>query len=142
MLYDMRATSTTTAPPRVVDAHSLLHLRASKGGEGLRCGRPRRRPRRVAEPDTAGSGHRLRAQCRVGGPRPAVNPGAAAGRAARGAAAGLAARSVGYTGAGSVTVPPVSPVVMDVRERLNEIVNEIGLNATLGLLAASEKVAA
>jgi hypothetical protein len=38
--------------------------------------------------------------------------------------------------------PPVAPTVMSARERLDQIVNEIGLSATLDLLAEGEKVAA
>ena len=38
--------------------------------------------------------------------------------------------------------PPVAPVAAGARERLREIINEIGLNATLDLLAASEQLAA
>ena len=40
-------------------------------------------------------------------------------------------------------VPPViTPVIMGPRERLREIVRELGLDVTLDLLAATEKVAA
>jgi hypothetical protein len=39
-------------------------------------------------------------------------------------------------------MPSTTPVIMGPRERLNEIVAEIGLGATLDLLAASEKVVA
>jgi hypothetical protein len=38
--------------------------------------------------------------------------------------------------------PPVPPVVMDVRRRLEEIVAEVGVNGVFDLLAANEKVAA
>jgi hypothetical protein len=38
--------------------------------------------------------------------------------------------------------PPVPPTVASARERLKEIVSEIGLDATFDLLVASEKVAA
>jgi hypothetical protein len=40
------------------------------------------------------------------------------------------------------SVEPVPPVVMGPRERLEEIVSEIGFNATLDLLTAGEQVAA
>jgi hypothetical protein len=42
----------------------------------------------------------------------------------------------------ALATPPVPPVIMGPRERLEEIVSEIGFNATLDLLAAGEQVAA
>ena len=33
MLYSMKTTAATAAAPRVVDAHGLLHLRASKSAK-------------------------------------------------------------------------------------------------------------
>ena len=33
MLYSMKTTEATAAVPRVVDAHSLLHMRASKSAK-------------------------------------------------------------------------------------------------------------
>jgi hypothetical protein len=142
MLYSMKAMSTTAAVLRVVDAHSLLHLRASKCAKAC---------------DAADT---------VDGLAVLQNPTLRLVAAAYGVSVGSVARALRLTpeqrqavrqgqrplvlpAPSAVPVPPivpatppVSPVVMGARERLAAIVNEIGLNATLDLLAASEKVAA
>ena len=132
----------TTAPPRVVDAHGLLHLRTSKSAKACLAAdlvdglavlqNPTQRVAATAYGLSAGSVARAlrltpeQRQAVRRGKRPLVLPRAPS-------APPVPAVS---------PVPPVSPVTMGPRERLDQIVSEIGWSATLDLLAASEKVAA
>ena len=143
MFYSMKLTETTAAVPRVVDAHSLLHLRASKAAkvcdaadlaDGLAVlQNPTQRVAATAYGLSAQSvarALRLTPEQRHAvrqDKRPLVLP---------------RAPSAPPVPAVSPASPVITPVTMGPRERLNEIVNEIGLTATLGMLAASEKVAA
>jgi hypothetical protein len=147
MLYSMRLKETTAAAPRVVDAHGLLHLRASKAVkacdaadavDGLAIlGAPTLRLAATAYGVSIGSVARAlrltpeQRQAVRQGKRPLILPRAPA------------APPAPPVPAIPPPAPPViTPVIMGVHERLKEIVSEIGLYATLDLLAASEKVAA
>jgi hypothetical protein len=140
MLYSMKTTETTAAAPRVVDAHGLLHLRVSKAAkacdaadavDGLAIlGNPTLKLAAVAFGVSVGSvarARRLTPEQRSAvrqKQRPLVLPPA------------LPVPTV-------VPAPsPIPPVIMDARERLQAIVNELGLNATFDLLVANERVAA
>ena len=130
MLYRTDATGLATAPPRVVDCHSLLHLRAPKAvracdaadacDELVILGRPTLHVAAVAYGVslwTVARARRLppqeRDQVRKG-KRPIVIPRT------------------------PVPFPGMPPVAVDVRTRLLNIVNEIGgIDATLDLLAGA-----
>jgi hypothetical protein len=143
MLYSMKLKETTAAVPRVVVTHSLLHVRAPKSAkacdaadavDGLAIlGNPTIRLAATAYGVSVGSvarALRLTPEQRRAvrqGQRPLILPHAPP------------APPVPST---APATPPVSPVVMSARERLGAIINEIGLSATLDLLAASEKAAA
>jgi hypothetical protein len=149
MLYSMQTMETTAAVPRVVDAHGLLHLRASKAVKACLAAdivdglamlqNPTLRLAATACGVSLGSVARARRltpeQRKAVGQkqRPLFLPRAPS------APSVLPAPLVPST---APTTPPVSPVVTGPRERLNEIVAEIGLNAVIDLLAATEKVAA
>ena len=136
----VNAIATTAAMPRVVDTHSLLNVRTSKAVkacdaadavDGLtKLQNPTIRLAAVAYGiSTTYVGHALQLtpeqrQAVRQGKRPLVLP-----RKPR----------------VPTIVPaplPAPPVTMSARERLQEIVHELGLDATLNLLAASERVAA
>ena len=135
----------TAAAPRVVDAHGLLHMRASKAAkacdaadvvDGLaKLRNPTLRLVAAAYGVSIGSVARARRltpeqrQAVRQGKRPLILPRAPSAPPAPVPAIPAAP-------------PVITPVIMGPRERLKEIVHEIGLNATLDLLAASEKVAA
>ena len=134
----MKPTETTAAVPRVVDAHGLLHMRASKSAKAC---------------DAADV---------VDGLAVLQNPTLRLAAAAYGVSIGSVARARRLTPeqrdavrykkrplvlppVSALPVPlvmPVSPVTMGPRERLDQIVAEIGLSVTLDLLATAEKVAA
>lgn len=136
MLYSMTTTEATAAVARVVDAHGLLHMQASKSAKACDAAdvvdgfavlqSPTLRLAAAAYGVSIGSvarARRLTPEQRRAvrkGQRPLILP---------------RTPSVPAT-------PPVPPVVMGPRERLDKIVAEIGLSATLDLLAATEKVAA
>jgi hypothetical protein len=142
MLYSMKTTSATAAVPRVVDAHGLLHLRVSKAVkacaaadaiDGLTIlGHPTLRLAATAYGVSVGSVARAlrltpeQRQAVRQGKRPLV-------------------WSCDPSAPPVPTIVPatlfVPPVIMGPRECLKEIVSEIGLDATLNLLIASEKVA-
>jgi len=146
MLYSMQLAKTTAAVPRVVDAHSLLHMRASKATKAVDAAdvldglvvvqNPTLRLTAAAYGVSIGSVARARRltpeqrQAVRRGERPLILPRAPSAPPAL---------PVPPT---APATPPVSPVVMGARERLDAIVAEIGLSATLDLLAATEKVAA
>ena len=143
MLYSMTTTETTAAVPRVVDAHGLLHLRATKAARAC-----------------------LAADI-VDGLAALQNPTLRLAATACGVSLGSVARARRLTPEQRNAIrqkrrplvlpaippappvpaipaaPPVmiTPVTMGPRERLKKIVHEIGLDATLNLLAASEQVA-
>jgi hypothetical protein len=146
MLYSMKTTEATAAVPRVVDAHSLLHMLASKAAkacdaadavDGLAIlGHPILRLAAAAYGVSNGSVARAlrltpeQRQAVRRKERPLILP------------RDPSAPPTLPVPAIAPAVPPVSPMIMSARERLGEIVNEIGLNATLDLFAATEKVAA
>ena len=141
MLYPMKIVEATAAP-RIVDAHGLLHMRASKAAKACDAAdavdglavvqNPTMRLVAAAYGVSVGSVARAlrltpeQRQAVRQGKRPLILPA-------------IPALPVPTT---APATPPVSPVVMGARERLREIVNEIGLNATLDLLARGEQVAA
>jgi hypothetical protein len=150
MLYSMKTTPTTVAVPRVVDAHSLLHLRASKSARACDAAdavdgfavvqNPTLRLAAAAWGVSIGSVARAlrltpeQRQAVRRGQRPLILP-----RAPSAPPVALPAQPVPST---TPTTPPAVPVVMTARERLDALVGELGLNTVLDLLAASEKVAA
>jgi len=143
MLYSMRTLETTTAPPRVVDAHSLLHLRVSKAVracdaadlvDGLSVLQNHTlRLAAAAYGVSLGSvarARRLTPEQRLAvkqGKRPLILP--------RTPAAPPVPAIV-------PAMPPVPPVTMGVEKLLAAIVDKIGVNGVLDLLAVSERVAA
>ena len=143
MLYSMKTIEATAAAPCVVDAHGLLHLRATKAAraclaadivDGLAAlQNPTLRLAATAYGVSLGSvarARRLTPEQRKAvrqKRRPLVMPPTPPA---------LPTPSV------APATPSTPPVVMGPRERLDEIIAEIGWNATLDLLAASEKVAA
>ena len=147
MLYSMKTTETTAAAPRVVDAHSPLHMRASKSAKACDAAdvvdglavlqNPTLRLAAAAYGVSIGSVARARRltpeqrQAVRRGERPLILPRTPS------APPVLPVPPMLVMGA-----PMVTPVIMDARERLDEIIREIGIDATLGLLAASERVAA
>jgi hypothetical protein len=142
MLYSMKTTSATAAAPRVVDAHGLPHLRASKAARACLAAdivdglavlqNPTWRLAAAAcGVSIASVAHALRLgpeqrQAVRKGQRPLVLP--------RKPSASPAITSV--------STPVITPVTMGARERLDQIVAEIGLDATLTLLVNNERVAA
>ena len=138
----VNATALTAAAPRIVDAHSPLHLRASKGAKACDAAdvvdglavlqNPTLRLAAAAYGVSLGSVARARRltpeqrQAVRRGERPLVLP-----RTPSAPPAPVPA-----------IAPATSPAIMDTRAKLAEIVNEIGVEATLELLAATEKVAA
>jgi hypothetical protein len=148
MQYHFKTTAvntiaTTRAPPRVVDAHGLLHKRASKSAKACDAAdavdgfavvqNPTLRLAANAYGVSVGSVARARRltpeqrQAVRRGERPLILPHAPSTPPALPAAP---------------ATPPVSPVVMGPRERLGKIIDEIGVNAVLDLLAANERTAA
>jgi hypothetical protein len=132
-------TTTATAASRVVDAHSPLHMRASKSAkacdaadvvDGLAVVQNfTLRLAAAAYGVSIGSVARARRltpeqrQAVRRGERPLILPRTPS------------APPVPAT-------PAIPPVIMGPRERLNEIVAEIGLNGVLDLLAVNERAAA
>jgi hypothetical protein len=139
MLYSMKKLQTTTAIPRVVDAHSLLHLRISKAAKACEAAdivdglavlqNHTMRLAAVAYGVSLGSvarARRLTPEQRIAvkqGKRPLVLP---------------------HTPAASpvptIVPPSVPPVAMETM--LTAIVKKIGIESVLNMLAAHEKVAA
>jgi len=152
MLYSIKTAEATAAVPRVVDAHSLLHLRVSKAAkacdaadavDGLAIlGHPTLRLAATAYGVSIGSVARAlrltpeQRQAVRRNERPLILPRAPSAPSTPPVPPALPVPST------APATPPVPPVVMGPRERLDEIVAEIGLSATLDLLAATEKVAA
>jgi hypothetical protein len=138
----MRATSTTRAPPRVVDARGLLHRQTPKATRACDAAdaydglvvlqNPTQKLLAVAYDVSVGSvarASRLTPEQRMAvrqGQRPLVLP-----------ATPSVLPIVPAT-------PPAPPVTMDARTKLAEVVAEIGIDGTLALLAENEneKVAA
>jgi hypothetical protein len=146
MLYSMKTTEATAAVPRVVDAHSLLHVRASKAAracdaadvvDGLAV-LQNHTLRLAAAAYGVSIGSLARARRLTPEQRQAVRRGKRPLILPR-APSAPPAPPVPST---APATPPVPPMIMGPQERLGEIVNEIGLSATLDLLAATEKVAA
>jgi hypothetical protein len=151
MLYDMRVTPTTVAVPRV-DTHSLLHWRASKAVKACAAADAvdglavlqnyTLRLAATAYGVSIGSVARARRlspeqrQAVRQGKRPLILPRAPSAPSTPPIPPALPGPST------APATPPVSPVVMSARERLGQIVKEIGMSATLDLLAATEKAAA
>ena len=139
----------TTAVPRVVDAHGLLHRQASKATRACDAADVLDGVAKLQNPtfrlvaaaygvslSYVARARRLTPEQRQAvrkGQRPLVLP------CAPSAPPVPPALPVPAT---APATPPVAPVVMGPRDRLDEIVAEIGLSATLDLLAASERVAA
>jgi hypothetical protein len=142
MLYSMKTTEATAAVPRVVDPHGLLHMRASKSAKACDAAdvidglavlqNPTLRLAAAAYGVSIGSVARARRltpeqrQAVRKGQRPLILPATSSAPPAPPVSA----------------MPAAPPVIVGPRERLDDIVAEIGLNATLDLLAATEKVAA
>jgi hypothetical protein len=142
MLYSMKITEATAAAPRVVDTHSLLHLRASKAAracdaadvvDGLAAlQNPTMRLAAAAYGVSIGSVARARRltpeqrQAVKQGERPLVLP------------------SIPLILPGPTTPasPSVSPVVMTPHERLDALVAEVGFDNVLTMLVVAEKAAA
>jgi hypothetical protein len=145
MLYDMRVTPTTVAVPRV-DTHSLLHWRASKAVKACAAADAvdglavlqNYTLRLAATAYGVSIGSVARARRLSPEQRQAVRRGQRPLVLLRAPSAPPALPMPSTTPA----TPPVPPTVMSARERLGAIINEIGLSATLDLLAASEKAAA
>ena len=139
----VNATAITAATPRVVDSHGLLHMRVPKAAkacdaadavDGLAIlGNPTLKLAAVAYGVSIGSvasALRLSPEQRQAvrqKRRPLVLP---------------AIPPAPSVPAIPAAPPVITPVTMGPRERLKDIVHEIGLDATLNLLAATEKVAA
>jgi hypothetical protein len=146
MLYDMKTTEAIAAVPRVVDAHGLLHKRASKSTKACDAAdaadghvivqNPTLRLLAAAYGVSISSvvlARRLSPEQRQAvrrGKRPLFVPHAPSSPPAPPMPSTVPA------------TPPVPPVVMGARERLGKIVDEIGMNAVLDLLAANERTAA
>jgi hypothetical protein len=139
MLYSMKSIEATTAPPRVVDTHSLLHLRTPKSTracdaadavDGLAAlQNPTMRLAATAYGVSLGSVARARRltpeqrQAVRQGKRPLVLPRTPAAPPIPSA---------------PPATPPVPPVIADARHCLDRLVKEIGLDAVLNLLATTE----
>lgn len=142
-MYRTKNLLTTTAIPRVVDAHSLLHQRASKAARACNAAdvvdglailqNPTLRLAAVAHGVSLGSVARARQltpeqrQAVRQGKRPLVLP--------RTPAAPPVPTIV-------PTTPLAPPVTMGVEKLLAAIVEKIGVEGVLNMLAANEKVAA
>jgi hypothetical protein len=149
MLYSMRSMEATAAPPRVVDAHSLLHLQAPKSAracaaadlvDGLAILQgPTLRIAAAAYGVSLGSvarARRLTPEQRLAvkhGERPLVLPRTPASPPKLPTAPVPPAVP---------TTPPLSPAIADAKHSLERIVRQVGFNTVLDLLAATEKVAA
>lgn len=142
-------TAATATVPRVIDSHGLLHLRVSKAAKAcdaadaydglVTLGNLTLKLVAAAYGISIGSVARAlrlspeQRQAVRQGKRPLVFP---CSPSAPPAPPMLPVPA-------TPLVPPVStPVVLGPRERLDQIVSEIGWSATLDLLAATEKVAA
>ena len=145
MLYSMKLKSTTAAAPRVVDAHGLLHRRVSKAAKACDAADVVDGLAVLRTPRPAGRGG-PRGQHWLRGPRPPANAGTAPSRAPGQAALGLAARPSAPQAAGAVshTGHPAGTRRWSWARASGSprSVDEIGVDATRGLLAATEKVAA
>ena len=165
MQYHFKATAVnaaavTTAVPRVVDTHSLLTVRASKAVKACDAADAVDGLTKLQNPtirlaataygvSTTYVGHALQLtpkqrQAVRRGERPLILPRAPSTPQASPALPALRVPTIApATAPTSPATSPTSPVTMgDAHERLREIVSEIGLDATLNLLAATEKVAA
>ena len=126
LLYNMKLKQTTAVTPRVVDAHGLLQLRTSKAAKAC---------------DAADL---------VDGLAMLQNPTLRVAAAAYGLSVGYVARALRLTPEQRHAVRrgkrplnlPSTPSVSGARERLKEIVAELGADGVLNMLAAMEKVAA
>jgi hypothetical protein len=144
MLYSTKTMLTTAAPPRVVDAHSLLHLRSPKSVRACdaadlvdgfsRLQDPTLRIAAAAYGVSLGSVARARRltpeqrQAVRAGRRPLVLPRVPA--------------SPPKQPVTDVPVTPINPpTIAEVQHCLADLVREVGLNTVLDLLVASERVA-
>jgi hypothetical protein len=149
MQYHLQTTAVNAiapTPPQIVDAHSLLHARGTKAAKACNAAdvvdglavlqNPTLRLAATAYGVSIGSVARARRltpeqrQAVRRGQRPLILPRAPTTPPTLPVPSTVPA------------IPPVPPITMSARERLDEIVSEIGLGATLDLLAATEKVAA
>jgi hypothetical protein len=148
MLYSMKTAEATTATLRVVDTHSLLHLRASKAAKACDAAdavdglvvvqNPTLRLAAAAYGVSIGSvarARRLTPEQREAvrrGKRPLILPRAPATPPAR---------PVPSVAPATPSVPPVVMVTTP-RQKLDALVAEVGFDSVLTMLAAVEKVAA
>jgi hypothetical protein len=145
MFYDMKPTETTTAPPRVVDAHGLLHKRATKAAkacdaadlvDGL-TGLQNYTLRLAAFANDVSVGSVSRARRLSPEQRQAVRKGRRPLVLPRAPAAPRTLPALPECLRSAPATPPVPPVTLNVREQLHHIVSMIGIDATLNLLAAT-----
>ena len=145
MHYSMKLTETTAAVPRVVDAHGLLHMRASKSAKACDAAdvidglavlqNPTLRLAAAAYGVSIGSVARARRltpeqrQAVRRNERPLILPRAPSAPPALPVSIAPA-------------TPPVPPVIMGARDKLAEVIAEIGADGVLNMLAAMEKAAA
>jgi hypothetical protein len=143
MLYSMKTTEATAA---VVDAHSLLHVRTSKAARACDAAdvvdglavlqNPTMRLAAAAHGVSIGSVARARRltpeqrQAVRQGKRPLILPRVPS------------APPVLPVPATPPVPVVITPVAMGPQERLGEIVNELGLDTVLDLLATHERIAA
>jgi hypothetical protein len=141
----MKTTEATAAVPRVVDAHGLLHMRASKSAKACDAAdvidglavlqNPTLRLAAAAYGVSIGSVTRARRltpeqrQAVRRNERPLILPRAPS------APPGLPVSIAPAT-------PPVPSVIMGARDKLAEVIAEIGADGVLNMLAAMEKAAA
>jgi hypothetical protein len=141
----MKLTETTAAVPRVVDAHGLLHMRASKSAKACDAAdvidglavlqNPTLRLAAAAYGVSIGSVARARRltpeqrQAVRRNERPLILPRAPSAPPALPVSIAPA-------------TPPVPPVIMGARDKLAEVIAEIGADGVLNMLAAMEKAAA
>jgi hypothetical protein len=147
MLYSMRPVETTVAVPRVVDTHSLLHMQVTKAAKACDAAdlvdglavlqNYTLRLAAAAHDVSVGSVSRARRlspeqrQAVRKRQRPLVLPRASASPRTLPPLPVLPL---------APATPPVPPVTANVREQLHRIVSTIGIDATLNLLAATERV--
>jgi hypothetical protein len=130
MLYRMKHLMTTTAPPRVVDAHSLLHLKAPKSTKAVN-----------AADAVDGLVLVQNLTLRLA----AAAYGVSVGSVARAHALHPEERDEVRRGWRPLVIPPEAPVAVKIapapsspQERLADIVAEIGISSALTMLATLE----
>jgi hypothetical protein len=145
MLYSMKTTEATAAVPRVVDAHGLLHMRTSKSAKACDAAdvidglavlqNPTLRLAAAAYGVSIGSVARARRltpeqrQAVRRNERPLILPRAPSAPPALPVSIAPA-------------TPPVPPVIMGARDKLAEVIAEIGADGVLNMLVAMERAAA